>query len=366
MSLFWAYTMVLGIVIQPFMGVLVEKHNKAKIMCFSDSIYAISDIGIGLLFFMRIPQSGILAYLYLNGTINTLMNALCEPASGALLPLIVEEKKLVKAYSIFSVCNNFINILGIAFASIVYSVIPFKWILIINGCLIGASAMGEWFIRVDEKNKEKESEQSYTKDLIEGIKYLFNKKILLRVTLCAIIINIFMSGIFSTSIPFLINTELNLPAYFLGFVQIALSVGSIISACVLTKKEVKQTGVAIFWGFVGVTISFIGMCIVLSIYSMETMPTMLFGILFGCIALMIGGISVLIQIPINLMYVKNVESEYMARIMAIRKTFSTVSVPIAMVVYGIMLDYINTNMVFWLSGVAMLFSLIYIRKLNYL
>lgn len=107
------------------------------------------------------------------------MSAMFEPASAALTPMIVEEEKLAKAYSLFSIVNNMSNIFAIAFAAVLFSAIPYRWILVINGCLIGISAIFEYFIDFKEDIKHvDENRNVYMRDLKAGFHYLKGKKVL--------------------------------------------------------------------------------------------------------------------------------------------------------------------------------------------
>lgn len=242
MSVFMAYSMLLGLIVQPFLGVLVERKSKVKIMYRTDMIFAFSDIILGIFLFGNLSKEAIWMGLYLNTTINTLMNAMCEPASAALVPLIVEEDKLPKAYSFFSIANNFINVFGTIFASIIYSFIPYQWILIFNGCLIGISAIAERFISLDEMSVKTVSSINYIQELKQGIQYLLGKEQLVKITFCSVIVNIFLSGVFSITLPFLYNTVLGLPSFWLGTIQVLLSIGSMFSAFIISCNEIKRKG----------------------------------------------------------------------------------------------------------------------------
>lgn len=68
-------------------------------------LLAISGILLACCFFIISESTFILIVLY----VNTVTNVMFEPASAALIPLIVERGNLQKAYSIFSVVRKTIK-----------------------------------------------------------------------------------------------------------------------------------------------------------------------------------------------------------------------------------------------------------------
>ena len=192
MSVFMGYSTVLGLVVQPLAGVFIERREKVKIMYITDGIFALTDFLLAGLLFLTSVSHIIMVGLYMNATVNTIMNALFEPASAALMPMIVEQEKLTKAYSLFSMVGNFANIFATLFAAVLFSLFPYQWILVINGCLIGISAVFEYFIVVNENivfNGAEGEKPRYIQDLKEGFGYLKNQKVLLQILSCAVIIN---------------------------------------------------------------------------------------------------------------------------------------------------------------------------------
>lgn len=360
MSCFLGYSCILGLIVQPFAGVCIENKEKVKVMYITDGIFAMTDFLLAALLFFTSSGGIVMFGLYVNATVNTIMNALFEPASAALTPMIVESEKLTRAYSWFSIVNNLSNIFATAFAAVLFSVIPYKWILVINGSLIGVSAVFEYFIDFKEEIAHgNENADTYMRDLKAGFAYLKGKNILLQISACAIIINFFMSGVFSISFPYLYNSVLVLPAIYLASIQIAMSVGSIIMASCLTKVEIKQKGKKIPQGFCVIAGIFFAVFVSYMLYTGGSIKIeVLHGIIFIG-AFIFGIVAVTIQIPINIIYACNVEKEYMGRIMAIRKTLSTITAPCAMMLFGLILDYSDIKWAFAIAGIGTFFSVVF-------
>lgn len=364
MSVYLAYAMLLGVIIQPFGGVFVERNKKVKIMYMTDTIFAATDIMFGCFLFVVNSPAAVLTGLYVNATINTFMNAMFEPASNAALPLMVKTDQLPKAYSLFSIVGNTVNIFGIISASVIYAMIPYKWILIINGCLIGISAFAERLIKIDEELKKDKKSNNYFSDLAEGIKYLFDKKILVQITASAIIANIFLSGVFSVAVPYMYNSKLQFPTFYLGMIQVVLSLGSIVSALVISKKELNKKGYCVFGGFTGYAVGLWSIFVIYTLMGNGYIKPLNFQIIFSCIAALIGVSTVIIQIPVNVIYATAVEPIYMGRIMALRKTFSTIAAPLAMTVFGGLVDSLSLESVFLTAAVGASVCLLIVSRMK--
>lgn len=365
MSIFMGYSTVLGLIVQPLAGVWIERKEKVKVMYVTDGVFAVTDFLLAGLLFATNSSYVIMAGLYMNATVNTIMNAMFEPASAALTPMIVEREELTKAYSLFSMVNNFSNIFATLFAAVLFSLIPYRWILIINGCLIGISAVFEYFIDVKEDVGHNQADGEglhYMQDLKDGFGYLKSQKVLLQISACAVIINFFMSGIFSTTLPYLYNTALALPAIYLASIHIAMSVGSILMAARLTKAEIEDKGKKIVRGFSLVAVIFSGMFVSYSFLARGSIGVMMFYGIFLVGAFVFGVVSVTIQIPTNIIYACNVQQNYMGRVMAIRKTLSTITAPCAMILFGVLLDYSDIRLVFALASIGTIASAVFARR----
>lgn len=362
MSIFLAYSLGLSIIIQPLAGVYVEHHNKVKIMYITDFFFSLTDI---LLFFLLCVGNNvvlIMTLLYVNATINTMMSALFQPASAALIPNVVGNDYLQKAYSIFSIIGNVTNIFGIICASLLYSLIGYKWIVLINGTLIGISAFSELFIKIDESsNSDNGEKKNYLKEFIQGMNFLRGRKILVILLAYAVCINAFMAGIFSTTFPFLYKIELSVEPIFLGMMQVTISLGGIGGAVFVSKREIINKEKAVFGGFWGVAIVVWCYFITYVLFKNEKLSFLVFHIIYLILSFCIGILAVIIQVSISTIYTIQTDQMYLSRIMAIRMTLSTASAPIAMLIFGGLLNCFPVKIVFMIASIGILFIVIFLR-----
>ena len=171
-----------------------------------------------------------------------------------------------------------------------------------------------------------------------------------------------MSGIFSTTLPYLYNTTLGLPAVYLATIEIAMSAGSILMAARLTKMEIKDKGKNIIKGFSVVSAIFSSMFVCYMLFAIGSINVVAFHGIFVMMAFLFGLVLAVIQISTNIIYACNIEQKYMGRVMAFRKTLSTATIPCAMILFGILLDYSDIGLTFGLAGIGVTAATIFVHK----
>lgn len=84
--------------------------------------------------------------------------------------------------------------------------------------------------------------------------------------------------------------------------------------------------------------------------------------IFVMMAFLFGLVLAVIQISTNIIYACNIEQKYMGRVMAFRKTLSTATIPCAMILFGILLDYSDIGLTFGLAGIGVTAATIFVHK----
>jgi len=371
MSVFMAISAGMYIVMQPFLGAVVDRLNKVKVLYLLDYASGVSDLLLAALLFTTNDPTLILIGLFVNGIINSTMMAMYQPTYQSMVPLMLKEEELNPAYSFMSTLANFQNILGVLFAAICYVTFGFKWLLIFNGVTFVIAAFLEMFIKIDHTPKA--SEGGFSKlisEVKEGYSYMHKKKELINMAKVAVIMNFFLVGAFGITMPYMINNDLGLPPYILAGVSVAMSVGGIIMSLKIANQQVTDAGDRIYYGFLWGWFCLVAILLDYYLFSTQVIPLLAFiGILFITMVLF-GASGSYIQIPLNTSYAKRVDKDMMGRVMALRHALSSVATPLAMIVYGFVIDGLGVLAALSLGvigiGIATLYSKFntHIRSLN--
>lgn len=97
MSVFMAISAGMYIVMQPFLGAVVDRLDKVKILYILDYASGVTDLALATLLFATDDPTIILIGLFVNGIINSTMMAMYQPTYQSMVPLMVKEEELTPA-----------------------------------------------------------------------------------------------------------------------------------------------------------------------------------------------------------------------------------------------------------------------------
>lgn len=365
MSLYLAYTTILGLILTPIMGTYSDRLSKVKCVVVCDFLFGITDLALAIALFSGIKGYWLWVALFLNATINRIVSSMSDPASSSMIPLLVNKDELQKAYSVFNMMHNAVYIFGFLCAALLYSLFSYELILFINAITFLFASMCELFIKVKE-SIQKEEKKDFIKELKEGFTYLYDRKELLSVAKVSICMNICLTAAFSVSIPYIVNTYFELHPMVLALVSVSISSGAIIAAIVLSKKEVNSTSKAIKVGFLHQVLCQSLLLVVFIVFEYSVVSWIVFSLLLFAVCFYLGCLNSYIQIPLDTSYAKRVEEGYMGRVMSIRTTLATIATPVAMLVSGVMIDYIGVGSVLLSCVILVCFTSLYTLKNKHL
>jgi len=339
MSAYLAWTMVIRLAITPLMGPVVDRLSKVKVMWICDYIFAATDLISAALLFSGLRGPAAAAVVFANGTVNCLVGTMFNPASSSMTPLTVKKDQLTQAYSAFSTMNQTVNLFGVVFAAGLYSVMGYPWILLLNGLCVGLSGIAEMFIRVQEPPAQFQPSH-FWQDMKDGLRYIISKPALIVLGGSAVPSNFFGTGFFSVILPFTINTALGLPAMVLASSEIGLSAGSIVTSLLLSRSKRKiKPGRVITPSMLSYAVDIALIFVNCHLYSIGLYPMPAFVALQVLLFFAQGVTMVLLNVPLNAAIAAQIEPDYMARVQSLFGSLSSAAMPLAAVVFGLLIDH---------------------------
>lgn len=157
------------LVLYPLAGVFGDRFNRKWIMVWMDF-----GRGTLLLIIAMLAIKNLITLPLLFGTqfLISVMDALFDPSTAAMLPDIVEAEDLTRANSIVGAIDSFSHILGPAIGGILYGLGGIKMALLVNGISFVGSGVSELFIRYFQKTKKIEKIAEVVDDLKGGITFV--------------------------------------------------------------------------------------------------------------------------------------------------------------------------------------------------
>jgi len=240
-----------------FAGHLADKHNRKKIMQFSMFIIILGAIGLLIVTAALFPINLQVYFIYGLIMLIGLGRGFYAPAGQAILNQLVSKAQLVKGSTIYSTTWQIASIIGPASAGFLYNFLGItnSFIVIIIFFSIAFTFLSS--IKVT-KHPVEMKQQSIWLNLAEGIKYVFNNKIILG-ALSLDLFSVLFGGAVAL-LPAFADEILNVGATGLGYLRAAPSLGASLTMIAFSFfgsfKHPGQTLIIVVAGFGACMIGF--------------------------------------------------------------------------------------------------------------
>ncbi len=356
MGFFTLLSLLPALIIRPFAGVLGDKWNRKKIMVNMDLAR-----GVIILFlaFMALTDNMSISLLFITQVFVSVMNAIFQASTGAMLPELVSSESLIKANSIVGGMNSFSMIVGPVLGGVIYGIYGIKAVFVINGASFVLSAISEMFITYTSKSKkgQKISTEVMITDIKEGIHFIGSNKGLISLLIYFAAVNFLFSPCFSVIMPYAFRKAIGFNAQQFGYLQamfvVGMFIGNILVASLLTKASSKKL---VKTGLLGMFVLNIILAIVIFpqfVSYLGGASWMLFGLISGLL-IIIGTCNPMIDIPLNTSFQKMVPNEIRSRVFSVMGLVAQAGVPLGAVVYGILLDIMKVHILFFIVSIILL------------
>lgn len=355
-GLYLALVGAVTLVLTPVGGVLGDRFNKARIMFLCDYVKGAAILLIGAMMLVFRSNGAHLAMLFAGGILSGAIAGIFSPASGALLPHILEEQQLQQANSYTSIRGSAQSIFGVVLAGVLYAALPVTTIFfLVGGCYI-ASGFSEMFIRYEHvRPEQKLTVRVAFRDMKDGLVYVRDHRALLAFMLAILFINFFSSPIFGNFMPYFIKTDVGgaesylfdkllTPELWLSVFEVLVCLSSLVAAAILSaRKPAEKCGRA-----VSVRIAFMALLIIASTVCywalvQRGVSLNAFLVMLSAGSLALGAILALVNIPISTAVMRMVDKNKLSKVSSITSITSQGLVPIASVLAGAILQSIGST-----------------------
>lgn len=356
---------ILTIIMMPFVGGIVDKYDRKKIVILAQ-ILAI----IGLVLFAGLYLMETLPKLYLiYGVIivQRITDILFSAAYLASISQLVDQEDLLSLNASMSIIESSSMIISLAFGAIIYSFLSFHIFvlleflteiiaLVITLSLNFKAFSDEKTIAEEEKeNPEKAEEEGLFAMFKTGLAYVYQNTSLLFVLIVLMLFNFFAS-LTLVGFPVVIIHGLKMGAGELATIRISLTVGYMLMGIFLARKKdlahplqkMQQSYILrhffyILWGVV--------------IYLNRGYWLTL--ILLVITTAFTGASSGMIHAPANTWIMTNVPKDFHGRVFNFKNGFSQLLSPISIVLFGFLFDHFPAHIVVMASGsIAIILQLV--------
>lgn len=337
MSLYIAWTTALSLVLTPLMGAVCDRLPKVKVLWVCDFLFAATDLVVAALLFSGLSGTAATTVVFINGTINCLIGTLFTPAANSMVPLLVSKAHLTAAYSLLSTRSNIVNLLGVPLAAALYSTAGYPVILLLNGILVGVSGLFEMFIHLQQPPSEFKPVRLW-QDWKEGLQYMLRIRLLVVLGLIALPANFLLTGVFSITMPYMINTEFRLDPMVLAICEVGIPIGSILAAAWLGTRKHVRAGQMIPIAFGAITVTLTALYGAYLLVAGGTISEQTFICMIVPLFILVAAGMTIANIPLDALKSSLIAPEYMGRVTSLFNTVCSAATPLAAITYGFILD----------------------------
>lgn len=334
------------VLISLFAGVWADRYNKKMMIILADGAIACSTLIIAILFLLNMNSMWL---LFLVLIIRSFGSGIQTPTTTSFIPEIVPEDKLMRVNGINSTMQSVMLILSPAASGALMSSVELEYIFFIDvvTALIGISIFS--FVKVDYQKKTTQK-TDYFASIKEGIRYTKNHKLVSHLLIYLMLANILMAPL-AILTPLLVTRSFGAEPWYLTLNEIVFFVGNIIGGILISswggfKNRFYTIGLGCF------------LCGVLAVLMGLPSPFALYLVFMG----LCGVTMPLFNTPFITLFQEKVDPDKQGRVFSLISVISGSVMPLAMVVFGPLADYVKIEYILIVTGVLFIIgTLVFIK-----
>jgi MFS transporter, DHA3 family, macrolide efflux protein len=335
-------------ILSPIAGVWADRYNRKMLIILSDGLIAVATLTLAILYFMGFDAIWL---LFLMAAVRALGTGIQMPAVGAILPQIVPTDKLTKVNGINGSIQAIIMFVSPVVSAALLALTSIEIIFFIDviTAAIAIVTLLALKISVHEKAAAKQT-TSYFTDFKEGLRYV-NNHAFLRVFFLFFAVFFVLMAPASFLTPLQVTRSFGDDVWRLSAIEIAFSIGMMLGGGIIAswggfQNKVKTMALASV--IMGVCTFALGVVPLFWIY-------LVFMALFG-IAMPI------FSTPGTVLLQERIEEAYLGRVFGVMGMISTSMMPLGMLVFGPMADYIRVEWLLVGTGLLMMILAIFLGR----
>jgi MFS transporter, DHA3 family, macrolide efflux protein len=326
------------IVLGPFIGPLVDRWDRKKIMIFADLSISLVTAALVLLFLTETIQ---IWHIYVAMVLRSIGQTFHFPAFLASVATIVPEKHLTRAGGLNQMLQGIVNIGAPPLGAFLMELLPMQSILAID---IGTAVIAVAFILPlaipNPARTTLSAKLDIIGDMVQGFRYLMKKRGLMMLTWIFAVVGLFTGPAISL-FPMLVNRNLGGEVMKLGWLNAAIGIGTIAAGLLLGiwggfKKRVYSLITGMF--ICGIT------CFMLGFTSEKLFYFMLVN------SALMGASFALIDAPYLAIMNSVVVKDMQGRMFTLGNSLSGIAMPLGLAVAGPVADNIGIEWIYFISG----------------
>ena len=343
-AIIFGVNMLPTVVLGPFAGALAEHMDKKRTMVITDMIRGLLvAVTAGLYVFGVLTPVLMLVITLMHSTVE----AFRIPCGMAIVPRLLPKEDYDFGLSLNSSLSRVTEVVGLACAAGIIAAIGISGAIFIDGITFFLSALLIALIKAgqEKENGEPAEKQDYWQTLKGGISYVVKTRAILNLCLLALLLNSLLVPLSALNAPLV--SMYNLGPEAMSVAGILLTAGAALGAFIypFVKRRLSGKSVTIA-GFLAISVCY-GALVWLK--ELTDVPALFFAGI--CITLLLFSVTMaLLSGHFNVMVMKQVNQDYLARVGSTMNALCTLAMPVISFCMG------GLTLLMGLHGVLYLFG----------
>lgn len=326
----------------PFIGVLVDRYDRKKIMIGADLIIAAAGAVLALIaLYIELPVWMVMVVLF----IRSIGTAFHSPALSAVTPLLVPEEQLTKCAGYSQSMQSISYIISPAAAAFLYSVWDLNLIIVLDvvGAIIACTTVV--FVSIPKLNIEEcELKKNFQEEMRSGFLALKENKGLFDLLLIGTLYMLVYMPI-NALYPLMSMSYFNGTPMHASITEIAYASGMLLGGILLGLIGAYKKRTILMCG----SILLMGLSLTISGFLLSNG----FIIFVICCAMM--GFSVPFYSGIQMaLFQEKIQPEYLGRVFSLTGSIMSFAMPLGLILSGLFADKVGVNYWFLISGILIM------------
>lgn len=351
---------LVSILLLPFLGSIVDKYDRKKIIIASQ-ILSIITLSIYALL-ITISKENTIIYTYILLTILRISDEFLSISFMSSQINLVLEEDIQKLNSLKGAINSLMSILSPIIAGLLLSkflLIHFVLMEIVIEFITFIIVLFIDFKFNKVENEETRKDENIIKMFKDSLNYLKGQNLITFLITLAMIVNFMFTSI-SLALPIIQIKYLKFEDFLYAITTMAFSLGIFLSSIVLsTIKTIKNPIKTAVFGVLnlGVLLSLFGVSLIFSFSKM----TYFYIIIIFLLAM--STIASFINIPLQTLFVKTIEEKYQGRVFNLIETLCQLLNPLGILIFSILFENFKIGIIFIICSFLIIFSSIVFPKI---
>lgn len=333
-------SMLLGLV----SGALIDRYNRKAIIIGADVARGVVVSGLALCYLLNVLSFPL---LLLAQVVLSVCTAFFDPAIPAIIPQIVKSDQLTRANSQAQFISGVASVSGPILGGIMVAWGGYLPVFLINAGSYLASAGFESIINIPPLKRQAGAGTKILDDIRQGCRYVYIQHHLMVILTMVGVIHFFV-GCIEVVIPILATSLHGEGARNIGYLQTFFGLGMVMTALLLSIFNIAgREARFLFGGVFGIGLLMLLMSLVYLSGARGIVAFMLIFIFIGAAIIMAGtSFRSILQ--------KEVPEGMMGRVFGFVAAVGNISIPLATLIYGILMTYVSPSILMAVSGIVLL------------